>query len=337
MHVEPLPCFSYQFGGILLNSSIGLRGLLTAGPEQTSAMMPRLEFRVVHRPLPGGGQPLWSWKDPIEFVLFRAEDGWIFRIGSRLEFGINARGDTLVCYPGPEGWLPLAEEYLLHRILPRVVQLQGRFVLHGVALATRSGAVLVCGPSGMGKSTLAGSLMQASGWALLAENMVAVAMIDSQFWAFATSQRVRLWADSLAALSHVVGHVECPNDRWPKFSCALLRRTAVEAQPVCAIYELLPDTLDLCCGAEVAITSLSPQQRLMACIRNQIPFPPVDRAAEAQRLAFCAQLSRAVAVKALSYPRRYAVLPTVGERLAADLTASTTERDTRQGGERERH
>jgi hypothetical protein len=72
---------------------------------------------------------------------------------------------------GHRRWVMVRNSMLF--VLARLVLVQGRFLLHGAAVRRDDGALLVVGPSGSGKSSLAFAA-HAAGWDVCADDMVIV-------------------------------------------------------------------------------------------------------------------------------------------------------------------
>lgn len=90
--------------------------------------------------------------------------------------------------------------YVLDHILPRALSLRGDIVFHGSAVVGPSGrAHAFIGPSGSGKSTLAAALVQ-SGWALLHDDIVRLALSETLPIAYPGYSQVRLIPSTAARL-----------------------------------------------------------------------------------------------------------------------------------------
>ncbi|HEY2054834.1 MAG TPA: hypothetical protein VGH14_12955 [Solirubrobacterales bacterium] len=94
----------------------------------------------------------------------------LFHYGGRARFHLDAAGRALACCPADvadRGWL----RALLTKVLPNVAIANGREALHAAAVADEGGAILVAGPSGGGKSSLALELVR-RGRRFLADDIV---------------------------------------------------------------------------------------------------------------------------------------------------------------------
>jgi hypothetical protein len=113
----------------------------------------------------------------------------VARAASSLLTWCAVSGSSRIDPSGPRIWArgqgdPTAwEDRLLNTLIPLLLAEQGDLVLHAAALATNAGAVVVCGPSGRGKSTLA-AVLAAQGLPVLAEDAVTVTL---------EADRILLW------------------------------------------------------------------------------------------------------------------------------------------------
>ncbi len=75
-----------------------------------------------------------------------------------------------------------------------------RLCLHAAVIERDGAAILICGPSGAGKSSLAASLHR-QGWSIVVEDLAVVEPVEDHFQVRPGYGRLRLWPDSVAALS----------------------------------------------------------------------------------------------------------------------------------------
>jgi hypothetical protein len=83
-------------------------------------------------------------------------------------------------------------------VLPAILVLQGVPLLHGCAIATDGGAIVVLGGSGAGKSTVAAAAV-ASGRALLSDDVCALAARDDGVHVQPGPAQLRMYEDTAAA------------------------------------------------------------------------------------------------------------------------------------------
>ena len=229
----------------------------------------------------------------------------------------------VMCWCGPAGYLleidavggftviPDGATVLLDRVEPRAdwqavrevalgpalilaLALQDTWCLHASAAVLHDRAIAFLGESGKGKSTLAAFLGAGAGavWRLLADDVLPV----------------RLGPDGLEALPH-----------FPQL------KLSPEEQPSLGMPEQLP--LDAVYLLEKPPTNqggvdsrpLGPRDAMLALVRHTVAARLFDRRLLARHMRFCAQTAACIPVRRLSYPHEYALLPRVGDALAADL------------------
>jgi hypothetical protein len=99
---------------------------------------------------------------------------------------------------------PGAEEeriliFLMGSAMGALLHQRGILILHAGAIEANGRSILFCGPSGIGKSTLAAGFHK-RGYSFLADDVCAVAMIDGKPSVVPGFPRLKLWADVLRKL-----------------------------------------------------------------------------------------------------------------------------------------
>jgi len=79
-------------------------------------------------------------------------------------------GHTLLWHLGQDQPGPDDVDFVVATVLPRALTRQRAHVLHAATVVGPKGAVLLCGLSGIGKSTTAAALHRATGWPLLGDD-----------------------------------------------------------------------------------------------------------------------------------------------------------------------
>ncbi|MES2018802.1 MAG: hypothetical protein V4484_20110 [Pseudomonadota bacterium] len=313
--------FSYNFGGLHLHAPWALPGVL---PEAAAA--PDLRVELAAGPAPRG-QLLYSWPGRYGLQLAALGEQFLFHSARDGAFLISPDAALVTCFapPGsavgdaPDGMLQL----LTRRVLPRVAQLHGRTALHGASIMLdQHSAMLVLGPSGAGKSTLAAALQRDCGMAVLSDDISLVDAAARPARCFSVVHGACLWPDSLAALASddMVTHALASHDqkRWRELTRAPVPRMA----QLRAVVMLAPDD-----GAAHAprLQRLASAPALVAAMRQQIRFNPLDLAPQQATMASLARLLQATPAYALSYPRAYAALPAVAHYVHTSLTLPCSE------------
>lgn len=172
-----------------------------------------------------------------------ADGGAMLRVPEVALFRINAAADRVAIHPAQGADLLVVRSFLYGSVLAVLCYKRGLFPLHGASILLGDSAVIVSGPIGAGKSTLAAALAR-RGHALLSDDVCAIDLKDAArplLWpAF---PRVKLLQDAIdnfnlgaaacysRAATGTKGHFGVAS-----FDAAKTARTA----PVAAIYALAP-------------------------------------------------------------------------------------------------
>jgi hypothetical protein len=121
---------------------------------------------------PAGADPIVSWvrrpDNPFEASLFQIEQRFVMQIPSLGDFGVDPASGRIVV---PAGADPvLREERLWGVPLALCASFRGDLVLHSASVEIDGRALLICGPSRFGKTTLAAGFLRA-GHRVLAEDL----------------------------------------------------------------------------------------------------------------------------------------------------------------------
>lgn len=269
-------------------------------------------------PGPATASPLFQWPGRYGFVLGHTDGGdWI--LDSPRHGTVVIAGDELRCFtesPSPGGPMEAASEALVRRVLPRILPLRGALALHAAAVVSGTGATLLLGPSGGGKSTIAAALAARHGWRLFADDVAIVRSepdvpADAAFAVWPAATGVCLRRDALAPLG--VAPARChaltayadkvwyepepcvPADPQPLRALIFLQRSEAASIPV---LEPVP-------GSEGLV--------LAAC--QLFRFNPSDREELTRGLEQVGHLAAAVPAFVLTYPPRHDALPAIAARI----------------------
>lgn len=247
----------------------------------------------------------FEWGGRYGLTLAVLDGQWLFCSDLDGAFVIDMPRRTIRCFvqkPCEPGW----QDVFVRRVLPRVAILAGASAIHGAAVATAHGAILLLGESGTGKSTLSAALGRA-GWDILSDDI-------SVIWAPATPEvapattGVCLWQDSRDALA--LPAAGCAPMPAYKGKCRYTsgHDTGVAAQPLRALAFLARSRE----AAVPGLQRLAAGTGLIEMARQRIRFNPADNRRET--LAAFAQHSAIMRVTPcyrLSYPADYTALPRV--------------------------
>ena len=189
--------FYYVISGLQVRSEIELPSAFLQGDRQQSAEI-RIQQGAVPTHLPNADAIGPDWEQSGKAFLLRVAGIAIFLV----ENGTSIRFES---FPNADpGDITL---YLLGTCLAILLQQRGSLVLHASSVAVGSQAVLFCGQSGSGKSTMAAILCQ-RGYPLLNDDTCNVSLSeDGRPIVSADGRMLKLWS---ASLNYVAPGREAP-------------------------------------------------------------------------------------------------------------------------------
>jgi hypothetical protein len=131
------------------------------------------------------------------------------------------------------------EDRVINSILPLLLLARGDLVLHASAVLSDEGAIILCGPCGRGKSTLA-AVLDAQGLPVLAEDGIVVTFTETGALAWPGPVGVRLDPVTTARLNTSVAGGRLMRGKLVHRPRA--ERTTADAVPVAAVVTLDPRT-----------------------------------------------------------------------------------------------
>ena len=201
------------------------------------------------------------------------------------------------------------DHLLFDQLVPRIRSHEGHLVAHAAALRHGTGAILLMGASGKGKSTLAAALALL-GCDLLGDDAVIISINEQRVMATAIYPSLRLLPDSAQALFGQ-SYKSSPTAHYTsKLRVAYdLTEGLPSRLPVRGIFVLAGSDPE---ASEVTINSLNPSRVCMQLIQESFALDPSDTARAAQRLAIASRVAETVPAFELNYPRNYGRLKEVG-------------------------
>lgn len=217
---------SYYMAGLSISSEIALPGLLAqgddGGPSEISIRRDKVDSALNSKRIVG---PTWQMSG----------DQFLLRIPNVARFLVT--GGSTVAFE-TENDTPVEDVaiFLVGTVLGILLHQRGHIALHASAVQVDGKAVLFCGRSRAGKSTMAAALSQ-RGYPLVTDNLCVVATAAGTPMALPDGGRLRLWAQAIESLdlgtrrsAPVRTHIEKYYVEPPSAAC--------EALPLGAIYVL---------------------------------------------------------------------------------------------------
>ena len=208
------------------------------------------------------------------------------------------------------------EHLLVDQVLPRYLAHCAQLLVHASAVTISGRHALFIGPSGWGKSTLAG-LLQQCGHTVHSDDCVQIHTTNGRHVALPTYPSLRLFSDSLEALYPDEQDTSPVSSYSEKLRVPFsLPAGAQHAPPVDALY-LLGNPADG--GETVQICPSSPAQTCQALIGHSFRLDLSDRNGNAAHFARCAAVVNAVPAFRLDYPRDFSQSSALVEAITQHL------------------
>jgi hypothetical protein len=232
-----------------------------------------------------------------------------------------AEGEHLDASLGDQGPRSQVEVALFGTVLAFWLELQGTLALHAASVVAASGAVLILGSNGGGKSAIAAAMMH-RGLALMSDDIVPVTVGRRRIEVSPSYPQMRMWPD---VATHFVGDVE----RWPLVLEGMTKRRVrvgaagfgsfcSEDAPPSAIY--LPVRRDPLVQERVEIQGVGPAAAVAALVgRSFVPRLTAAAGLQPERLRKLCSLAEKVPVRRIVYPSGLERLDEVAGAILSDL------------------
>lgn len=205
------------------------------------------------------------------------------------------------------------EHLVLDLVLPRLIAVDGSLVLHGALVQNRSGAAFgIIGDSGMGKSSMAGSL-HSRGSGLMSDDAIVISHSAGRCDAQGIYPSLRLLPDALENIFPTRQDTRLMADYSDK------RRLPFDAglgsAPLVALFNLAEP------ADRISTARLAPAAACMAVIANSFALNASDPIETRRRFSQATNLAATVPVFDLHYPRDFKALPDVHAEIFKILDA----------------
>ncbi|MEO6391307.1 MAG: hypothetical protein ABIP75_05600 [Pyrinomonadaceae bacterium] len=263
----------------------------------------------------------WRYPDGELWTSFAyTPGGYVCRFADIADFHLNDTGNTIVCRPVagiPDGTL---SHIFLNQVMPIVFSATGdRLILHSSAVAIGGQVIGFLGPTGQGKSTLAGSFCGA-GFPLLTDDFLVLEDAGGGVQAVPTFGGLRLWDDVISAVAETAINAPDVAHYTDKKRICLGEYDLPfcnEPLPMKRFYLLEDD--DSAAGSDVMFRRVSAREAVMEFTRYSFYLDLSAGAVRQTEFERVGQLAAAVPVYRLSYPRDLRQLETVREKILRHL------------------
>jgi hypothetical protein len=290
--------------------------LITIHLDEVSCEAPCPSEWFMRQNLPNG--LLWTSRA-------RTRDGYFLRFHEFADFTVDRSGRHIRCV----GRRPAASDLvvralLLDHVIPPVIALRGRYVLHAAAVRTSAaGACVFAGDSGAGKSTIAAELAAAGGDFLTDDCLV----MDEQGGA------VVAWAShpSIKLRDDAIQFLKPAGDSEPVAEYTAKRRvpassfgSAFPLEPVLVarLYFLTRGDDDAVATTKPLIERLPTHAAFMKLVKHSVRLDSTDRAMLEREFQFTRRIVDSVPAALLSLPNDLSKLRLVNDAIAADLSSN---------------
>lgn len=302
----------YLFADLTVCSTVDLPELCDSeGPNKPAA---HITFDMEEVPYPEPALRAWvHLRHPISgdalLSLGKSEDSFILSFPALAVFSVSAAGDRITAWPRPGCTMLTLRHLLLDQVLPRVIALRGRLVLHASAVEIGGSAVAFAGPSGYGKSTLAASF-HAAGFQSLTDDALIVTEDGIECTARALYPGLRLWPSSIAALAAGAKDGAPMAQYSAKCRVQLPQQKVSSDWPLAALFVLTEPPAAKTEG-RIKAENLTPRDACMAIIRSSFHLDVTDTQRAADLLQTAGDVVNILPTVSLAYPRDFSRLPEV--------------------------
>jgi hypothetical protein len=244
----------------------------------------------------------------LEIVAFRPEGTFV----------IDRRARRVMGYPHPHLRRDALCQTLIGQLLPLLLSLSGRLVLHASAVRTPGGVIALIGKSGAGKSTLAAALATA-GFPLATDDCIALIRRGGRWRGVPFHSGVRLWQDSAQRIGMRLGAYH--DGQKIRFSARDLGAVAhARSAPLARIYVLHPEAP--AGRGRPRVEPIAPGDAVFDLVRGGFHPAVGERRAMRRLFESITDLASAIAVRRVRYARRLERLADLSDAIIEDTMTS---------------
>lgn len=318
--------FQYRVYGLSLVSDTPLPEL-NPGYDNIDPKSPEVRVKYLgrHESLPSSPHwlPLWTLPSGEPWLsCAKYEGGYLLRFPNLADFSVDDEGE-IIRVAASETPADTLRHLLLDQVLPLVLNLKGCESLHATAVLTPMGVCAFAGPTGVGKSTLAASFLQA-GYAVLSDDCLVLKEEGAQILALPAYPGLRLWEDTIEALSEDLYRFFPVAHYTSKKRLVPLRHSdtfLLDPHPLARIYFLVQrnETEKESRFVHPVIERLSCRDGFMELIQFAFRLDVRDRAMLLRQFHFVEEVITRVPVRRLRIPNAFSSLPAVRQAIFSDL------------------
>ncbi len=237
------------------------------------------------------------------------------------EFWIDLEGGKIWARWGERSSFEDAAAYLLGPVFGFLLRMRGVICLHASAVALDGRAIAFAGIPGAGKSTTAAAMVQ-RGWALLSDDIVAIAEHADGFHAVPGHPMVGLWPDAAEKLygTASAGRALSGNDSKRALSLGG-DQFASEAVPLAGIFLLEERSAE---PAALRVERMPQQQALISLVANTYANLLLNAELREREFAFLGRLVNSVPVKRLRPDKDIARVGALCELIEKEIGSAST-------------
>jgi hypothetical protein len=255
-----------------------------------------------------------------ELALYgKIEGGYLLRYLGLADFIVDRSGHELRCIRVEPGTLPQTLRHLLlDQVLPLVLNLLGRDVLHATAVETPGGVCAFIGPAGAGKSTLAASFA-AAGYTTFCDDCL-VLRRNGGIVCIPGYPGVRLWSDSLAVLGDRAGKLgDVAHYTAKRRIVSKTSRFTNSPRPLIAIYRIIRPTDRNPALTTARVEPLTGRKAFMELVSSAFVLDVTEPATLLRHFRCIEQLVSQVPIARLMLPDDLALIPAAHRTILSDL------------------
>jgi hypothetical protein len=252
----------------------------------------------------------------------RFTGGYLLTYAGFAEFLVDSAGGRITCNRAKSGVSEATIRHLvLDQVFPMALNLRGCEAIHATAIVTGQGACAFSGPTGSGKSTLAASFFLA-GFRALGDDCLPLISCDGVICVLPGYPGMRLWSDSIAALS-LNAAASAPIAFYTTKRRILGAETAKEFPreplPLRRVFRLIRGEEGLHRVTEPAIERVEWRDAIVELVSSSFPLDITDRKMLERHFRFMERVATTVPVRRLTIPDDLDALPDVRRAVLADL------------------